>query len=273
MDLRHDWKALNEVLFQNLPTGALSSLVLLEDQDKIIDGVASNGRAFDDFGKTGASANKEMLDALAAKYGTDQTLVLSKKVLDQCVVEASDLGTNYFQQLQALRENITGQVGRKQNALIVSRRHFLLDLFGRQLKRILPRRFNVLLFLDQRSGLSQLATPFSYRAILMSYSQGQLDQFFEPDFSSLHENRLTNWQNETVAIGEYLESRYMLPCYGVFMHNDEWERCLTAAHGSKRPWSLFVRYVDDGRAAVYPNGFIAKSLLASQRLMVYFGRL
>lgn len=200
-------------------------------------------------------------------------MVLSKKVLDQCVVEAAQLGTNYFQQLQALRENVLGQLGRKKNGLIVSRRHFVLDLFGGKLKRVLRRRFNVLLFIDQRSGLGQATAPFSYRAILLSYLGGQLDQFFEPDFSSLHENRLSNWHNETAAIGQYLENRYILPCYGVFMHKDDWERCLDAAQAKRKPWRLFVRYYDDQRATLYPNGFFTKVLLASQRLMVYFGRL
>ncbi|MBI3541943.1 MAG: hypothetical protein HY075_01530 [Deltaproteobacteria bacterium] len=284
MDLRHDWKALNEVLFSGAnPASAATggaSVVLLEDDDpvlrqeggvpssRVIDGVVSNGRAFTDLGIGGVSSNKELLDGLATKYGADQTIVLSKKMLDQCVIEAASLGTNYFQQLQRLRE----QASRAKGGPIVSRKHFLLDLFGGKLKRVLPRRFNALLFLDQRPTDAVGSAPFAYRAILMSYASGQLDQFFEPDFSSLHENRLKNWHNESDAIGQYLESRYMLPCFGIFMHKDEWQRCLETAAHKRRPWRSFVRFHDEGLAQVYPNGFIAKSLLASQRLMVYFGR-
>lgn len=278
MELKHDWKALNEVLFQSQnpglnPQNASSSLVLLEDDDKVIDGVVSDGKAFSDRGVTGVSANKELLDGLASKYGSEQTLVLSKKILDQCVIEAAALGTNYFQQLQTLRGSVLNQVGKKKGGLIISRRHFLLDLFGSHLKKVLPRRFNVVLFIDNRPGLAQAAAPFSYRSILLSYSQGQLDQFFEPDFSSLHENRLMNWHHESEAIGQYLETRYMLPCYGIFMHREEWERCLESAQAKKAPWRQFVRYYDDQRAAVYPANLVTKSLLTSQRLMVYFGRL
>ncbi|MBI3555208.1 MAG: hypothetical protein HY074_02950 [Deltaproteobacteria bacterium] len=286
MDLKHDWKALNEVLFHGTSwgsglavTGAApgleaggSSLVLLEDDDRVIDGVASNGRAFTDTAITGVSSSKDILDELAGKYGTEQTIVLSKKVLDQCVIEAATLGTNYFQQLQSLRSKVLDQIGRKKGGLIVSRRNFLLDLFGMKLKRVLPRRFNVLLFIDQRAPTSH-TEGFSFRSILLSYSGGQLDQFFEPDFSSLHENRLKNWNQESDAIGQYLNSRYILPCYGIFMHKEEWERCLEVASIKGRPWGQFVRYYDGGSAAVYPNRIIAKILLGIQRIMVYFGRL
>lgn len=274
MDLRHDWKALNEVLFQgaDLPAAA-SSLVLLEDEGKVIDGVVSNGRAFSDIGTPDVARNKETLDALATKYSADQTIVLSKKTLDQFVIEAAGLGTNYFQQLQTLRSKVLDQVGRKRGGLIVSRRHFLLDLLSSGLRRVLPRRFNVLVFIDNApADVSAGGAPFSYRALLLSYSSGQLDQFFEPDFSSLHENRLKNWHNESDAIGQYLESRYILPCYGLFMHENEWEHCLVAASQGRKPWRMFVRSHDNGRAAVYPDGFLTKSLLGGQRMMLYFGR-
>src|SRR5262249_32233679 len=144
----------------------------------------------------------------------------------QFVIEAATLGTNYFQQLQSLRGKVLDQVGRKRGGLIVSRRHFLLDLFGGRMRPLLPRRFNALVVVAPPSaGAASGAVPFSYRALLLSYKGGQLDQFFEPDFSSLHENRLKNWHNESQAVGQYLESRYILPCYGIFMHKDEWERC------------------------------------------------
>src|SRR4051812_14439153 len=107
MDLRHDWKALNEVLFHAQPLAAkASTLVMVEDNGKIIDGVVSNGAAFSDVGIEGVSSNKEKIDGLAAKYGTDQAIVLSKREIDQCVIEAATLGTNYFQQLETLRSKV-----------------------------------------------------------------------------------------------------------------------------------------------------------------------
>src|SRR5262245_15676825 len=109
MDLRHDWKAFNEVLFQQQPNlvSNASTLVLLEENGAVVDGLASNGKAFSDIGATDIVSNKEKIDALASKYGTDQAVVLSKKSLDQCVIEAAGLGTNYFQQLQLLRSRVT----------------------------------------------------------------------------------------------------------------------------------------------------------------------
>jgi hypothetical protein len=276
MDLTHDWRALNEVLFQQALGlgGAGSSLVLLEENGEIVDGVSSTGRLFEDRGVTGISADKGQLDALAAKYGADQALLVPRRVLDQQIAEAASLGSNYFQQLESLREALHAQLGKKKNGLVVSRRHFVLDLFGSRLKRLLPRRFNVLLFVDQRPVAGAAAMPLSYQAILLSYSNGRLDQFFEPDFSGLHENRLVRWDAESAAIGSHLESRYILPCYGIFMYREDWDGCLAAAAAGQKPWRRFVRVHDEGRAAVYPrNKLLSKALLATQRIMVYFGRL
>jgi hypothetical protein len=280
MDLKHDWKALNEVLFHGQASDAASTLVLLEDKDAVVDGVVSNGKAFDDVGVEGISSNKGKLDELAGKYGVDQTMVLSKNTLDHLVIEAAGLGTNYFQQLQSLRTKLKDQVGKQKDAPIISRRHFVLDLFGKKLMRMLPRRFNVLIFVDERpnpifGATIQAGTPgdskLAYRAILLSYSDGKLDQFYEPDFSSLHENRLVNWPNEAEAIGQYLESRYILPCYALFMHEEDWEKCLkTAARG--RPWQQFVRCFDERRAAIYPLKMGTKTLLAAERVRSYFSR-
>ena len=291
MELKHDWKALNDVLFMQQSMAAnASTLVLLEDDHKIIDGVVSSGKAFTDVGGEPVSSSKEKLDAMATSYGTDQAVVLSKKELDQFIAEAATLGTNYFQQLQTLRTKVLGEANRSRRSsggkasTIVSRRHFVLDLFGTKLRRILPRRFNVLVFVDQRpsqaslgftdsSAPSNSVAPFSYRAILLSYADGQLDQFFEPDFSSLHQNRLARWQHEADTIGQYLETRYILPCYGLFMFKEDWEHCLASAVQKAKPWRLFTKYNDEGRAAAYPRGMTTKALLATQRLMVYFGRL
>lgn len=288
MDLKHDWKALNEVLFQGEEFETnVSSVVLVDDGTQIIDGAVSNGKPFADAGMESLADNKEKLDALASKYGVDQAVLLAKEIIDQAIVEAAALGTNYFQQLQFLREALTGRNGRRRSlsvrgkeGLVVSRRHFVLDMVSR-IRRVLPRRFNVLLFVDQRPSAysTQPIGPFSYRAILLSYQDGQLDQFFEPDFTSLHENRLLEWQKDSDEIGQYLISRYMLPCYGIFMFKEEWERCLDAAAGRpfagmlRKPWRLFVKYHDEGRAVVYPYNFLTKTLLVTQRLMVYFGRL
>lgn len=294
MELKHDWKALNDVLFMQQSMAAnTSTLVLLEDGHKIIDGVVSSGKAFTDAGEElNASESKEKLDAMAAKYGTDQAVVLSKKELDQFISEAASLGTNYFQQLQMLRTKVLNENNRTSRSsstkadtgTIVSRRHFVLDLFGAKLRRILPRRFNVLVFIDQRhsqatlgftesSAQAKSVEPFSYRAILLSYVDGQLDQFYEPDFSSLHQNRLGRWQHEAETIGQYLETRYILPCYALFMFKEDWEHCLAAAMQKAKPWRLFTKYTTEGRAAAYPRGITTKALLATQRVMLYFGRL
>ncbi|MBI2604560.1 MAG: hypothetical protein HYW49_00625 [Deltaproteobacteria bacterium] len=312
MELRHDWKALNEVLFPrhmpggqaaaeqaaanaaaNAPNAAPGMAVLIErgqgtttgtdSRKTVCDGVLSDGSYYTE-AVNGFTMASDAIPSEAAKYGFDRTLVISKTDLDRHVTDAAVLGANYFRQIQCLREKI---LGNRKNPLIISRRHFVMDLFTGWLSRLLPRRFNVLVFIDQRSSLSQRALARSslaasptvasgggYRAILLSFSEGKLDQFFEPDFASLHHERLTEWLRDGDLVGQYLENRYLLPCYGVFMYRDVWERMIEVSTTRvANPWRLFVRYYDDGRAAVYPNKFIAKAILAVQRIMVYFGRL
>ena len=279
MDIAHDWKTLNEVFFPKDVLGASqdgrSSIVVIEENGRITDGVASNGALFSE----NCDFEKSKLDALSAKYCVDQAIVISKKSFDQNVADVANLGTNYFQQLETLRKKLLEEVG----PLIVPRKHFLLDLFSSRFRKMLPRRFNFLLFVDHRPGYSETA-PSRYQAILCSYSDGKLDQFFEPDFSSLHEERLRNWKTENNAIGQYLESRYILPCIGIFLGKEEWESCLresvsgpaiSAENNKRKPtrtgWRSFLKFYDDNRIALYPHkNFPLKAWLATRRVVVYF---
>ena len=286
MEIRHDWKSLNEVLFPNETATSLTqtgtsakTAVLVENDGKITDSAFSNGAFFDLKNSSPSELNIEMSGSLAAKNDVEKMLILSGKDLNQFVNDASGLGANYFQQLSGLRSRI---VENQKSPLIISRKHFMVDLFsGWFLAKVVPNRFNMLVFIDNRSSLAQSAAGESssgYKAILLSYADGKLDQFFEPDFASLHGERLVEWRRDADLIGQYLENRYLLPCFGIFMFRDVWERMLEVAQApvttktsSFSPWRLFVRYFDDSRAAIYPNTFVPKLLLATQRIMVYLG--
>ena len=290
MELKHDWKVFNAILFPQDhvtigATGAHSELeqqsqhrklVILEESQKVVDGIISTGAHFKDRGLEAGDMTKQRLDGLASRYEVDQTIILNRKDLDQCIVEAVELGHNYYQQLETIRTKAlqmfsAGQC-RKQSAFMVSRRHFVLDLFSGSFRRMLPRSFNLLIFIDT----TQQGRAFQFKSLLISFNQGKVDQFFEPDFSSLHENRLELWSKYWQNIGEYLESRYMMPCYGLFLGQEQWERCLLAdtpaSSRSENPWRLFSKFCDEGTAAIFPRNYIVKSMLASQQLMVYFGR-
>ena len=286
MEIRHDWKSLNEVLFPNETASSLTqtgspakTAVLIEDGGKITDSAFSNGAFFDTKSASASELDISMSGSIAARNDVEKMLILSRKDINQFVSDASGLGANYFQQLSGLRSRI---VENQKSPLIISRKHFMVDLFsGWFLKKLVPNRFNMLVFIDNRSSLTQAGAGDSnsgYKAILLSYADGKLDQFFEPDFASLHGERLVEWRRNADLIGQYLENRYLLPCYGIFMFRDVWERMIEVAQApvaakssSFSPWRLFVRYFDDSRAAIYPNGLVPKLLLATQRIMVYLG--
>lgn len=285
MELKHDWKSLNEILFPDeLKKGlgasgsanaGLTTGVLIEDKGSVQDGMISSGASFKD---RGASTIAE--SDLTSKYNLDRTMVLNSAELERAISDSAALGANYYQQIALLRDRLTNN---QKNPLIISKHHFIVDLFNGKLKRFLPNRFNVLIFIDHRSSLAQnafstelrsiAAAPANYKAILLSFVEGKLDQFFEPDFTSLSNERLVDWVQDSELIGQYLENRYLSPCFGLFVYRDVWERMLEAANtGSANPWRLFVRYFDDERGEIFPKNFLTKTLLFTQRLMVYIGR-
>lgn len=279
MELKHDWKTFNSVLFpqDQFVVGvdrAHQKLVLLEEGQQIVDGIVSNGAYFSDVGIDSKEMNKDRLDSFASKYGVDQTIIIGRKDLDQVITDSVELGNNYFQQLELIRgktqEFFSGKApaSKKRAELMVSRRHFVIELFAGSLSKFLPRSFNLLIFIDTTGS----GEPFQSQSLLLSFSQGRIDQFFEPDYSSLHENRLEQWGQSGDIIGEYLESRYILPCYGLFFLQEQWNQMLAAAAKNQNPWTLFTKYCDEGSASVYPQSTLIKSLLASQRLLGYFGR-
>lgn len=277
MELKHDWRAFNAVLFPQEvwnDKGA-QKLAILEDNGRVVDGVVSSGALFTDQGEETPTLSKERLDGFASKYGVEQATVLHQKALTDAIADASRLGSNYYQQLQFIRERVVGggegkgrrRLGRNQPVHMVSREHFLLDFLAGPAARLLPRTYNFLVFID-----TGRADDSYYQALMLHMNLGKVDQFFEPDFSSLHEGRLIEWEKHTDTIGEYLENRYLMPCFGVYAKKAVWDRALASSRQHGHPWQIIAKASDTGGAAVYPKTFMVKSLLAAQRMLMYFGR-
>jgi hypothetical protein len=304
MDLKHDWKAFNSVLYPTLPkpprsqsTGGgaeLASdvvvrLAILEDEGKLVDGIVSSGKSFTDQGGATPAKSKEILDALSAKYGAQETVLFSYKDFRQAVVDGAQLGPNYFQQLALIRNRLLKTPAARaggEAVKMVSRPHFIMAFLQSWLSRWMPRSYNFLIYIDDSVGAEE-----AYRALLLNVNDGRVEQFFEPDFSSLHHERLVDWAKHRDIIGDYLESRYILPCYGIFMKRSLWERCLMLSQtvlesesrnttkrwgrrlfDSIKPWTPYIQGVRSGAAAVFPHSWGTNTLLAMGRLLMYFGR-
>ncbi len=280
MELMHDWKALNRVLFpKEFSAQALtgSSLyMLLDNHQEIKDGLVSTGAPFMDRGmilegfskENGQKNNQGKLDAMASKYSVDHAAAIYQDKLDIWLSESATLGTNYFEQLTYVREKIINQI---KDMPVSSRKNFVLEFFKSRAAKALPSRFNALVFIDERKEYSVLGSPL-YSAILLTYVKGKLDSFYEPDFSSLHENRLVDWKGSSDAIGQYLETRYMLPCYAILMSREEWQKCLEYSVQTKTymgGWQRFIKFYDNAKAQFYPKTAFLKLLVATQRVVMY----
>ncbi len=273
MDLTHDWKVLNEVLFpQDNIIASKNTMVVLEEQDQIQDGLVFDGTSFDrtflgnadGFASCKSEAMQGIihtsLQDLAKKYGVQSCVRLSNNKLRSCIQDVARLGPNYFQQIQKTRDLLL-----EKETLFHSTQHFVLNFLNSKIQKFMPRKFNFLIFVTEST---------TYKALLLSYANGKLDRFFEPDFSSLHEDRLLEWQKEYKVIGQYLESRYILPCYAIFISKEVWCSCCEASVTPYlKPWNVFVRAYNLGLAKVFPESVATRALLAIQRLMMYFARL
>ncbi len=275
MELKHDWRAFNAVLYPQEAWGGESGtrkLVLLEDQERIVDGIVSTGARFTDQGMESPARSHDLLEGLASKYGVDQTMVLGHRALQDAVLEAAAQGTNYYQQLETIRarwlaNQSAGRKGKKAPLLLVSRSHFLLQVLTGRAARFLPRNYNFLVYVDTSQG-----SDFSFKALLIHMKQGKVEQFFEPDFASISTNRLEEWEKQKDAVGEYLENRYLMPCFALFIKKAAWDRCVLSAAQGGNPWKTFMKHYDGGQAAVYPKTFSIQSFLAAQKILMYFGR-
>lgn len=289
MDLKHDWRVLNEVLFPResmlFERGSHSALVLIQDKDRVIDGVASTGVDFFETGQEISSDKKTQLDALSEKYGVKETAVLSKQSFENLLYDASLQGTNYFQQLEIFRQTLFIQEksgsffdrfkNKPKEEAVVSRKHFVLDFFAGPIQKFFPRKFNVLIFIDERTVNADnvLSSTPKYRAVVLTYSKGELEQFFEPDLTGVHENRLVEWERDFEVTGQYLENRYILPCYGIFTTAVAWERGFQASQSAKdNPWSVLLAAHSKGEVQFYPKNFLVKSILAVSPILRYLSR-
>lgn len=283
MELRHDWKSLNQILFldqsQQLNSATqknLKNALIIQEGDKIVDAVVSHGKKI-----TKDSLSKVSSVAFNEEFGVQNSRVVNRKDLNQWIRNTVLGSQNYYQQLQSLRERIHDD---QKTSVVISKNHFIIDLFSTQLARFLPKKFNVCIFIDQRFSLSHNMFEFTdangiechYRALVLSFDNQKLDQFYEPDFSSLHNERLRDWVRDHDLVGSYLENRYMLPCFSIFVYKDVWEKMNQAAATQialgTNPWRTFVRFLDDGRAALTPRNFILRAYLMVQRVLVYLGK-
>lgn len=268
MDLKHDWKSLNEVLFlQSGPERNSPTLLLLEKDPQALSGWATTGEVVDVQWDPGYWNQKRQMDQLAQTYHCTQTIVVQKQALDGAIAECTSFGSNYYLQLELLRKRLQTEEG-EHSSFFLSRKHFILNFFGGLVHHILPKSFNVLLLIDQRPAHQYpQESAFDCRALVLTYIQGELDQFFEPDFSTLHVHRLMNWKTENEAIGSYLENRYLLPCYGLFFFQEDWEKCVSQTQ--HKPWLLFTELLRQGRSEYFPHYWLPKAFLATQRILLY----
>ncbi len=284
MELRHDWKTLNQILFldshlQNddiLKKQNNKSALIIKEGNEVVDAITSHGKKVSttDISKTNSSAFNDEL-------GVQNSRVVDRKDLNRFIRDTVLGNQNYYQQLQNLRARIQDD---RKTSIVISKNHFVIDLFSMQLAKYFPKKFNVCVFIDQRLSLSHNMFEFTdannkdshYRALVLSFDNQKLDQFYEPDFSSLHNERLRDWVRDHDLIGSYLENRYMLPCFSIFVYKDVWEKMNQAAATSStlqtNPWRTFVRFLDDGRAAITPRNFILRAYLMIQRVLVYLGK-
>ncbi len=280
MELKHDWKTLNSLLFsQEKAVNKTKASFLLERGDQLIQGRVSDGKKI-----KGLKTSNQNLENILKENDLSKSYVIHEKDLDGWIQDACRFGPNYYEQMCFLQDQIKNE---RKTDLIFTRSHFFLDLFNKKLARFLPTHHLVLLYVDQRSSLEQWSgfsssfvktgeSKAHFKAVLLEFKDNKLDQFFEPDFSSLHEGRLGEWQNNIEEINSYLENRYLLPVLSVFLYRDIWES-MNKVQSSKpnkqpNPWRQFTHYIDTGRAEVYPRKFFIKAFLASQRILSYFGR-
>ncbi len=295
MELKHDWKALNQILFpfDRVDPYTHRSLVLLQDGGTVQEGIVTSGMRFDDKGEDLGTMDKSKLDAMASKYDAEHTIALESLDFRGFLDESLALAPNYFKQLEHLKartlEDITGsgaprganKSSKKSAEFAVNRRHFILELFSGPLSKIMPKVFHLLILIDESAnegsfsaGSSAPTTAYRNQSILIKFQAGKVEEFFEPDFSDINKNRLDEWEQDSGLIVDYLQSRYLIPTYALFIAGSAWRRCLSDATVVTNPWRELSLALEEGSARFEPQSPLfrtaLKSLLAGQRVMGYF---
>jgi hypothetical protein len=270
MELTYDWRSFQSVFY---PQKRSLSLPLENPDSAVMFAVIERGQVIAAYGE-----NEDLSDFIGSSLSTlkqahthREVVSLEREHVDQWIQNAVTQ-PHLYSQIDYFRKSASPQLESKvRNSLkrktCLAEKHFLLDSLLNGWGKVLPSAFGVFIRLEKASAgyepSSEFIERFGARAkeyleqeqdILILFRGGRLEAFYEPDLSSMGQDR-RNMPNEVV---KYLADKHSVPVQGITAPCAEWMSWGQA----KQPWRSFAKSLKSKQSKLAPFNWKVASLLA-----------
>lgn len=251
MELTYDWKSFQSIfyskkrLFQTSDTSRGPLYVIT--QGTIIISIFSDGEDMSDW--VGATC-----DELKAAMPQRDCILFTQEQVDQWMSSSVD-ETHYYDQIQFLRNQARPQLTikgkNKKLPEILGQKHFLLTAIQGWWSKILPTHYGIYIRLDGNPKSS----------LFLTVQRGRVASFEIPDLSGMVKER----SRLPGDISKFLNEKYLMPVYGIFLTSQEWNEWSESAN----PWKSIVSSIKSDHSKITPFKWTLVVLIAFQ---AYVGR-
>lgn len=240
-ELGQDWVSYQKVLFPRKKSKqpVLSPSVAVISRGEKVVRVCSG---LDDLNLLTGGRTDEALNQIPSGM---ESVVVDTVAFD-AAMEASLREGRIFDQIELIREGVTPNHGQMPKA----RTHFLFQCVESVWGRFMPSSFGIYLSFTEETATS----------LLVLFKRGKIDQFDDPDLSSLSEERRA-MPDEVV---KYLRETYGVPVQGFRLGWEEWtELCEAAATGAS-PWKRMAQGLKSQSISLHPFRWGVASMLGAR---------
>lgn len=246
MELGQDWTALQRTLFPKKKgrAPANSDAVLVAHQaEKCL-------RLVSDCDDLAAAAGSPISEIEPRVDSSKRLACFEAAAIDQAL-EASLSAGGVFHQLESIRAKLKTTKG----VLPEARKNFLVEaLTNSWWSKLLPSQFGIYLHFEGREATSAGTLPTS---LLILFKRGRVDQFDDPDLSSLSQERSRD-PNEVM---KYLREKYSTPIQGVYVHEADWQEW---CESTETPWKAIAKAMRVNRVNLVPFRMGAAALIGAR---------
>lgn len=184
-------------------------------------------------------------DAMLQVEPRHGALVVDSDKLDRALYEATKLDGFTLEQIQSVRDKVKPTFGEFQKW----QEPFLVEAMHSWWGRLLPSSFGVYLSLSDNPNQS----------LLLLFKKGKLENFGEPDLSSLSEER----RRSTDEIVKYLTEKFSVKIQGLRLKTKDWEEVCEDA----QPWKKISMLLRTDSAALVPFRIVTAALIGTKGVL------
>jgi hypothetical protein len=181
--------------------------------------------------------------------------------LKPIIEKARKASKNYDEQLKIIKNEVLSKTS------TYNYQHFFIEFFTKKFKSFFPKKFKVLLFIDDEEIKTQNALLFEFE------SKNHSPQILlkKKDLSLIPKEFLENWQEYYKNIVSTLDSSFKTKTYAIFLTKKIWLQMNQCASTKEyNPWRLMVRYFDEKKARLYPMNLKTWIFILYHKLMMLF---